>query len=47
LLPESQEMEKMVDKVQKLRSKPREGRSKDLRKIQNLVEEFLTKFPSR
>jgi hypothetical protein len=39
-------MEKMVGKVQKLRSKPRKGRSKDLRKIQNLVEEFLGKFSS-
>ena len=40
-LPESQEIVKMVGKVQKLRSKPRKGRPKDLRKIQSLVEEFL------
>jgi hypothetical protein len=45
-LPEQQELERMIYQLKKLSSKPKKGRVKELKKIQNLLEECLTKFPS-
>jgi hypothetical protein len=45
-LPEEQELEKMVREIKKLSFKPRKGRAKELRKIQNLLEECLARFSS-
>ncbi len=46
-LAEQQELERMARRIQKLSSKTRKGRAKELRKIQNLLEECLARFSSQ